>query len=52
MLCSTKQGSFWQPSIVSHLELYYWLEHCCVTVELSNVHPLLRYEGVVVKYAL
>jgi len=27
-----KQGSFWCPSIVSHLELYHWLKHFCVTV--------------------
>jgi len=24
---------FWQPSIVSRLELYHWLEHFYVTVE-------------------
>jgi len=45
MQCSTKQGRFRQPSIVSHLELYHWFEHCCVTEKLSNVRSVLRYEG-------
>jgi len=32
-----KQGSFWQPSIVSHLELYHWLKQGLQTF-LSEGH--------------
>jgi len=40
-----KQENCWQLSIVTHLELYHWLKHWYVTVELSNVHSMLNYEA-------